>query len=129
MMFGRRQSEERVVVLPTRATASGKGSVSTTNSIPTSANVGAPKSLHATAPSEVPYEIKSNAYYDIKQELFNALVEIVDVVQIAKMDAVNARTEIRDVVNEIIVSKKVPMSLTERQDLIEDLCNDVLGYG
>ncbi|HYK16539.1 MAG TPA: CpaF family protein [Bryobacteraceae bacterium] len=45
------------------------------------------------------------------------------------MDPAVARAEIRDVVNEILVVKKVPMSLAERQDLIEDICNDVLGYG
>src|SRR6516165_2030155 len=45
------------------------------------------------------------------------------------MDPATARAEIRDVVNEIVVAKKVPMSLAERQELIEDICNDVLGYG
>jgi pilus assembly protein CpaF len=85
--------------------------------------------VHAPAPAEKPYEIKSNEYYEIKQELFNALIEIVDVVQITKMNSADARGEIRDVVNDIVVSKKVPMSLAERQEVIEDICNDVLGYG
>jgi pilus assembly protein CpaF len=123
-MFGRRQSEENLVVLPVRAPAPSSRPAGTNGS-----QLGAPRSLPAASTEEETYEIKSNDYYDIKQELFNALVEIVDVVQIAKMDASNARTEIRDVVNEIIVAKKVPMSLTERQELIEDICNDVLGYG
>jgi len=45
------------------------------------------------------------------------------------MNPTEARAEIRDVVNEIVIAKKVPMSLTERQELTEDICNDVLGYG
>ena len=123
-MFGRRNLEEKVVALPTRTAASPKlPSASPTTQVSTR------KVAQAAPPVEKPYEIKSTEYYDIKQELFNALIEIVDVVQIAKMDPRAARTEIRDVVNEIIVAKKVPMSLTERQDLIEDICNDVLGYG
>ena len=40
-----------------------------------------------------------------------------------------ARAEIRDVVNEIVVAKKVAMTAAERQELIEDICNDVLGFG
>ena len=123
-MFGRRDVEEKVVTLPVRNAASPK-----TASAPTNAQTSTRKSTPAAPPAEEPYEIKSNEYYDIKQELFNALIEVVDVVQITKMNPANARIEVRDVVNEIIVAKKVPMSLTERQELIEDICNDVLGYG
>jgi len=122
-MFGRRNLEEKVVALPVRA-ASPK-----TVSAPNDAQASTRKSVSAAPSAEEPYEIKSNEYYEIKLELFNALIEIVDVVQITKMNPANARIEIRDVVNEIIVAKKVPMSLNERQDLIEDICNDVLGYG
>jgi pilus assembly protein CpaF len=123
-MFGRRNLEEKVVALPVRNTASPKAA-----SAPNNAQTSTRKSTPAASPPEEPYEIKSNEYYNIKQELFNALIEVVDVVQITKMNPANARIEIRDVVNEIIVAKKVPMSLTERQELIEDICNDVLGYG
>jgi pilus assembly protein CpaF len=127
-MFGRRQSEEKLVVLSTR-TAASKRPASTPHKVPNSAQASTRKSVHAATPTEEPYAIKSNEYYDIKQELFNALIEIVDVVQITKMNPAEARAEIRDVVNEIFVAKKVPMSLAERQELIEDICNDVLGYG
>src|SRR5690349_21346671 len=93
MMFGRKQSEENLVVLPTRAAASPKRPAAANGAAPS-----APRSPVAVAqPVEETYEIKSNDYYDIKQELFNALIEIVDVVQIAKMDPAAARTEIRDV--------------------------------
>jgi pilus assembly protein CpaF len=123
-MFGRRNTEENIVALPVRTAAAPKAA-----SAPSNAQASARKSAPAAPPAEEPYEIKSNEYYEIKLEIFNALIEVVDVVQITKMNPANARTEIRDVVNEIIVAKKVPMSLAERQDLIEDICNDVLGYG
>jgi pilus assembly protein CpaF len=123
-MFGRRDGlQEKVVALPTAASA--KPSSSKPKDISSTAR----KSAHASAPVEQPYEIKSNEYYEVKQQVFNALLEIVDVVQITKMEPARARAEVRDVVNEVLVSKKVPMSLAERQDLIEDICNDVLGYG
>jgi pilus assembly protein CpaF len=123
-MFGRRNLEEKIVALPVRTAAASKPA-----SAATSTPASARKSAQAAPATEEPYEIKSNEYYEIKLEIFNALIEVVDVVQITKMNPANARIEIRDVVNEIIVAKKVPMSLTERQDLIEDICNDVLGYG
>src|SRR5689334_9003701 len=123
-MFGRRSLEEKVVALPVRNPASAKPTAASG-----SAEASTRKAAHGAPPAEEPYEIKSNEYYEIKLEIFNALIEVVDVVQITKMNPANARTEIRDVVNEIIVAKKVPMSLNERQELIEDICNDVLGYG
>ncbi|MBY0361213.1 MAG: CpaF family protein, partial [Phreatobacter sp.] len=36
---------------------------------------------------------------------------------------------IRDIVNEIITIKNIVMSIAEQEDLLEDICNDVLGYG
>jgi pilus assembly protein CpaF len=40
-----------------------------------------------------------------------------------------AREEIRDIVNDIITVKNVVMSIAEQEELLEDICNDVLGYG
>ena len=74
-------------------------------------------------------QVKSEEYYEIKQQIFGALIEVIDVSQLSKMDIGRAREEVRDVVNEIVVAKKVAMSAVERQELLEDICNDVLGYG
>ncbi len=40
-----------------------------------------------------------------------------------------AREEIRDIVREIVAIKNVVMSIAEQEELLEDICNDVLGYG
>ena len=45
------------------------------------------------------------------------------------MDMDQAREEIRDIVNDIITVKNVVMSIAEQEELLEDICNDVLGYG
>jgi pilus assembly protein CpaF len=45
------------------------------------------------------------------------------------MDGDQAREEIRDIVNDIITVKNVVMSIAEQEELLEDICNDVLGYG
>src|SRR5215471_9713406 len=66
---------------------------------------------------------KTDEYYQIKDDIFNALIEIIDVSALNKMEAERARAEIRDVVNELIVAKKDAMSAPERQGLLEDICN------
>ena len=72
---------------------------------------------------------KSEDYYDIKKTIFSALIDTIDLAQLAKLDIESAREEIRDIVNEIIAIKNVVMSIAEQEELLEDICNDVLGYG
>ena len=57
------------------------------------------------------------------------MIEAIDLGQLAKLDADSAREEIRDIVNEIIAIKNIVMSIAEQEDLLDDICNDVLGYG
>ncbi len=72
---------------------------------------------------------RSGEYYATKSMIFGALVEAIDLSQLARLDAENAREEIRDIVHEIVAIKNVAMSIGEQEDLIDDICNDVLGYG
>jgi pilus assembly protein CpaF len=68
-------------------------------------------------------------YYDLKKQVFNALIEEIDVAQLSKMEAGQARKEIRDIVSHIIVAKKIGISQAEQEDLLQDICDDILGYG
>ena len=72
---------------------------------------------------------RSDDYYVTKSTIFGALIEAIDLAQLSKLDPDSAREEIRDIVNEIIAIKNVVMSIAEQEDLLEDICNDVLGYG
>ncbi len=72
---------------------------------------------------------RSEAYYDTKSQVFSALIDTIDLSQLAKLDPESAREEIRDIVNDIIAIKNFAMSIAEQEDLLEDICNDVLGYG
>ncbi len=71
----------------------------------------------------------SEEYYDVKTTVFNALIDTIDLTQLSKLDGPAAREEIRDIVSEIIQIKNVVMSIAEQEELLEDICNDVLGYG
>jgi pilus assembly protein CpaF len=81
------------------------------------------------AEPEAPKRRHSEEYYDVKTTVFNALIDTIDLTQLAKLDAAAAREEIRDIVSEIIQVKNVVMSIAEQEELLEDICNDVLGYG
>src|SRR2546423_5846930 len=89
----------------------------------------------ATAPPPPPRSLprvsdtRSDDYYQIKTTIFNALIDTIDLAQLAQLDPDSAREEIRDIVNEIISIKAVVMSIAEQEHLLQDICNDVLGYG
>ncbi len=72
---------------------------------------------------------KSEDYYDIKTQIFSALIDTIDLSQLGRLDVEAAREEIRDIVGDIIALKNVVMSIAEQEDLLEDICNDVLGFG
>ncbi|MEP7030016.1 MAG: ATPase, T2SS/T4P/T4SS family, partial [Pseudolabrys sp.] len=72
---------------------------------------------------------RSEAYYEVKGTIFGALIEAIDLAQLARLDADSAREEIRDIVNEIIAIKNIVMSISEQEELLDDICNDVLGFG
>jgi len=71
----------------------------------------------------------SDSYYETKSAIFGALIEAIDLTQLARLDSESAREEIRDIVNEIIAIKNIVMSIAEQEELLDDICNDVLGYG
>ncbi len=72
---------------------------------------------------------RNENYYDTKAQVFSALIDTIDLSQLSKLDAESAREEIRDIVNDIITIKNFAMSISEQEELLEDICNDVLGYG
>ncbi|CAM9248243.1 unnamed protein product [Phaeothamnion confervicola] len=72
---------------------------------------------------------RSEQYYQLKTSIFNALIDTVDLAQMAALETAAAREEIGDIVTEIIAVKNLVLSVSEQQRLISDICNDVLGYG
>jgi pilus assembly protein CpaF len=71
----------------------------------------------------------SEPYYDVKTTVFNTLIDTIDLMQLSKLDSEAAREEIREIVSEILAIRNVVMSIIEQEELLDDICNDVLGYG
>ena len=125
-MFGKRTSEITVPRPPKQlpaAAAAASPRPAEPKSAPAKVTVAAP------APSQDSQRRHSEEYYDVKTTVFNALIDTIDLTQLAKLDSAAAREEIRDIVSEIIQIKNVVMSIAEQEELLEDICNDVLGYG
>jgi pilus assembly protein CpaF len=127
-MFGKRSSAG-----PTPAPAPAPGARAPAPqpapAVPVLAEPGMPaRTPEITIP--LPVEMKkSDEYYQTKSMIFGALIEAIDLAQLSRLDPESARDEIRDIVNEIIALKNVVMSIAEQEELLDDICNDVLGYG
>ena len=91
--------------------------------------VVAPVRPQPAAPPARRRATRDEDYYDTKSQVFSALIDTIDLSQLSKLDGESAREEIRDIVNDIIAIKNFAMSIAEQEDLLEDICNDVLGYG
>jgi len=83
----------------------------------------------APEPQRRPQRERGDSYYDTKSQVFSALIDAIDLSQLARLEQDAAREEIRDIVNDIIAIKNFVMSISEQEELLEDICNDVLGYG
>src|ERR1700759_1235738 len=134
-MFGKRTTSEPVFQ-GSPARAAKAASEAPPKIAPTDAKPAAPPSpplaQAAPKPSAAVRAITDNRsedYYQIKSTIFNALIDTIDLAQLAQLDPDSAREEIRDIVNEIISIKAVVMSIAEQEHLLQDICNDVLGYG
>lgn len=115
-----RSQDAAVGKAPTLIRSNGSRAPASTTKVPRTSDA-------AIAPR--PQAAKSDDYYLLKGQVFAALVEAIDVSQLAKMEVIQARDSIGEIVTDIVTAKKVVMSISEQDDLLRDICNDVLGYG
>ncbi|MCE9650606.1 MAG: CpaF family protein [Parvibaculum sp.] len=133
-MFGRRNDTQtaaprKVAAVPAPAPAAGSPAPKA-EAAPAAAKLSpARTAVVAPPPKPKASDQRSENYYQIKTTIFNALIDTIDLTQLAQLDAESAREEIRDIVNEILSIKNVVMSISEQEALLQDICNDVLGYG
>jgi pilus assembly protein CpaF len=140
-MFGRRSAESemprtapprRAEPAPAKVNGTSTTAAASPSAPPPVASPRPQASPAAPPPPPKPVAIaaqRSDDYYQIKTTIFNALIDTIDLAQLAQLDPDSAREEIRDIVNEIISIKAVVMSIAEQEHLLQDICNDVLGYG
>src|SRR5580658_8017113 len=126
-MFGKRSGSEPAIRIPAGSDArSAPGQQVAPAPRPEKAPL-LPTAVPPAKPvARVMADDRSEDYYQIKSTIFNALIDTIDLAQLAQLDPDSAREEIRDIVNEIISIKAVVMSIAEQEHLLQDICNDVL---
>ncbi|MGH6890313.1 MAG: CpaF family protein [Rhizomicrobium sp.] len=138
-MFGKRSTveneidapvaPERAEPAPLRVVAPPALAIGDIGSSATPSRIAAAASPQPVSRPPPMADTRSEDYYQIKTTIFGALIDTIDLAQLAQLDPDSAREEIRDIVNEIISIKAVVMSIAEQEALLQDICNDVLGYG
>jgi len=116
-MFGK--LSENNAALKTPATAPAAAQPAAAKKADVAAVPAAPRSSGET----------NDTYYETKATIFNALFETIDVSALAGMQPDRAREEIRTIVDEIIAIRNVRLSVSEQNQLITEICDDILGYG
>jgi pilus assembly protein CpaF len=66
---------------------------------------------------------------EIKVLVFNDLLEAVDLAEISKLSPDQVREEITDMTAEIISMRGLVLTVQEQQQVVQDICNDILGLG
>jgi pilus assembly protein CpaF len=112
-MFGKRAKSER-------AETSGQRPA---DALP--AVIPSPK----TAPFPPLSTQRSERYAELKKSAFNTFIEHINLTELAALSPAGARAEIRDIVGEILALGPAGFSQSEQDELIEEICNDVLGLG
>lgn len=136
MSFGRRVATEvsqQAIEVKTPASNAALPVAAALNTKPAAVNQDrlqkAIKAPAENAQKQVVIDSRDEDYYRMKASVYNALIETIDLSQLAQLDNKVARDEIRDIVNEIIAIKQVVLSINEQEQLLSDIINDVLGYG
>src|SRR5215218_5156545 len=106
-MFGKRSSDTAPRRLPQQP-------VSSPAAMTNEPKLPAVRTAAPASPPSEPQRRHSEEYYDVKTTVFNALIDTIDLTQLAKLDVASAREEIRDIVSEIIQIKNVVMSIAEQ---------------
>ena len=128
-MFGKRTSLNPVVRSTAAEPAYSAGSALENVARPASDLFAVKTTIPAPQPMSAASASERNENDHIKTMLFNALIETIDLSRLAQLDPQAGREEIRQILNEIITLKNVVMSVGEQEQLLTDICNDVLGYG
>lgn len=80
----------------------------------------------AAAPKAVPANSEMAA---IKERIYNKLIEQIDVAASSRMPREELKRQIIELIRDIVVEQKLPLTMNEQQELATQIVDDMLGYG
>ncbi len=111
MLFARRTSQESPAQ-PAPAAAQGNGAV--------------PANARSVA---LPADAVSSRYTDLKVHLHRQLLELINLSMIEKMEPEEFRREVGEILRELLAKASSPITINEREKIVPDVLDEVLGLG
>jgi pilus assembly protein CpaF len=87
---------------------------------------------HATPTRQVvqlPGAGNADSYHELKHELHQKLIEKIDLATIEKLPRDQLRDELRLILNQILATSDLPLNRVEREQMVEELLDEVTGLG
>jgi pilus assembly protein CpaF len=71
----------------------------------------------------------SSRYYELKERIHQRVIELMDMAVVATLDAARLRTELTQLIEQVMAQESVLLNAREREQLIAEVQHEVLGYG
>jgi pilus assembly protein CpaF len=71
----------------------------------------------------------ADAYHELKHELHQKLIEKIDLQTIEKLPRDQLRDELRLILNQLLATSDLPLNRVEREQMVEELLDEVTGLG
>src|SRR5687767_9573513 len=68
-------------------------------------------------------------YRDMKSKIHNQILEEMDLESLNKLAEDTARTRVRDAIREILHRERTPLTLNEREQMVNEIANELFGLG
>jgi pilus assembly protein CpaF len=73
--------------------------------------------------------VSRNEYQELKARIHDRLIDMMDLSRLDSVDYTVLQREIGDLVDNILASESVPLNVAERQELVKEIQDEVLGLG
>ncbi len=78
---------------------------------------------------QLPGAGNADSYHELKHELHQKLIEKIDLATIEKLPREQLRDELRLILNQILATSDLPLNRVEREQMVEELLDEVTGLG
>ena len=86
----------------------------------------------ATPTREMAHQLpgaQTDSYHELKHELHHKLIEKIDLATIDKLPREQLRDELRLILNQLLATSELPLNRVEREQMVEELLDEVTGLG
>ena len=80
-------------------------------------------------PTAPPASISGDNYHELKHELHQKLIEKLDLATIEQLPRDQLRDELRLILNNLLATSDLPLNRVEREQMVEELLDEVTGLG